>query len=74
MALGVSITDELSGFAEFFGDAGLSRSGGPRNSFDTGLTYLLQDNLQLDFAGGIGLSEEADDWFITAGFSYRWPQ
>ena len=59
---------------EFYGDIPLNASGTPANSFDTGFTYLIRDNLQFDIAGGIGLSDDADDWFVGAGVSYRFPQ
>ena len=51
----------------------MSADGGSAHSFDTGLTYMLTDNLQLDGAVGFGLSDEADDWFMTFGVSYRFP-
>jgi len=72
-SLGIGITEKLSGFVGFYGDAGLSASKTPANAFDTGLTYLLLDNFQLDVSGGIGLSDAADDWYAGAGFSYRFP-
>ena len=51
----------------------MSASGGPANMFDGGFTYLIIDNFQIDVASGVGLSQEADDWFITAGATYRCP-
>ena len=71
--LGVGLTEQLSGFVEVFGDVPLSASGGPANMFDGGFTYLISDNFQIDVASGVGLSQEADDWFITAGATYRFP-
>ena len=72
--LGISVTDELGAFVEFYGDIPTSADGGPANSFDGGFTYLLADNLQLDVAAGVGLSEDAEDWFVGAGVSYRFPR
>ena len=68
--LGMSLTDRWGSFFELFGDVPLDSSGGAAHSADVGLTYLLRENLQLDAAVGVGLSSEADDWFITAGVSY----
>ena len=73
VSLGVGITEKLSGFVEFYGDAALSDSKTPANAFDAGLTYLLLDNFQLDASGGVGLSDAADDWYVGAGVSYRFP-
>ncbi len=73
-SLGVGITENLGGFVEFYGNAGLSASKTPAYAFDTGLTYLVLKNLQLDVSGGAGLSDAADDWFVAAGISYRFPK
>ena len=72
--LGIGITDRLGAFAELYGDIPASASGGPANSFDGGFTYLLRDNIQADFAGGVGLSSAADDWFVGLGISLRFPR
>ena len=74
VALGIGATDRLAFFTELFGATGLSASGGPENAFDGGLTYLVRDNLQLDAAAGVGLSDAALDWFGLVGISYRWPR
>ncbi len=73
LAAGFSLTDRLGAFVELFGDVPMSASGDPAHSFDGGFTYLLRDNLQLDLAGGFGLSEAADDWFLGLGVTVRLP-
>ena len=74
VALGISLTERLGTFVEFFGDIPTgSASGKPANFFNGGFTYLLADNVQLDIASGLGLSEDADDWFIGWGLSFRFP-
>jgi len=73
VVLGVALSQRLGTFIEFFGDAPTA-AGKPANSFDTGFTYLLADNLQIDVLGGVALSEAAEDWFIGAGLVYRLPQ
>jgi len=72
VALGAGLTDALGAYMEFFGDVGLSAAG-TAHSLDGGFTYLLRENLQLDAFAGVGLSDDADDWFAGAGVSYRFP-
>lgn len=72
-ALGIGLDDKLGCFVEFFGDIPTGDSDGPANYFDGGFTYLVKDNLQLDVSSGVGLSDNADDWFLGAGFSIRFP-
>jgi hypothetical protein len=71
MALGYDFTERWGAFIELFGDVAMSDSGGPAHSIDGGVTYLVRENLQLDAAAGAGLSDDAPDWFVTAGVSYR---
>ncbi|MHC4325160.1 MAG: transporter [Planctomycetota bacterium] len=70
-ALGIGLNEKLGGFVEFFGDIPTGGSEGPANYFDGGFTYLAANNLQLDVSSGIGLSDSADDWFLSAGLSIR---
>ncbi|MFQ5526487.1 MAG: transporter [Thermoanaerobaculia bacterium] len=67
LALGVGLDDKNGVFFEVFGDDQSS------HSFDTGWTRLVRPNLQLDVAGGVGISDEAPDWFVGAGLSVRFP-
>ncbi len=73
VALGLGLNDRWGAFVELYGDFPASASGGPANSFDGGFTYLIRDHVQLDLAGGVGLSEAADDWFVGLGLSIRVP-
>lgn len=72
VALGAALTDSLGAYVESFGDIGIGASD-DTHSLDGGFTYLLQENLQLDILGGFGLSDDADDWFVGTGISYRYP-
>ncbi len=74
VALGFGLNDRWGAFVELYGDIPASASGGPANAFDGGFTYLVRDNLQLDVAAGVGLSDAAEDWFVGLGLSVRWPQ
>jgi hypothetical protein len=66
------LTERIGAYVEFFGDVGMSASG-EAHSFDGGFTYLLRENLQLDLFAGVGLSDDADDWFAGTGVSFRFP-
>ncbi len=72
--VGIGLTDRLGMFVEFFGDVPFNAQGGPAHSIDGGFTYQLRPNLQFDVALGGGLSDDADDFFVTAGFSVRFPR
>jgi hypothetical protein len=74
LALGRSLSDRLSAFIESFGSFGGSVGGPPEHSFDGGFTWLLNPAAQLDFSGGVGISDAAPDWFIGAGISLRYPK
>lgn len=74
VALGTGLSDRLGAFVEVFGEIPGSAPGTPKTSFDGGFTFLVRDHLQLDLAGGVGLSEAAEDWFVGVGLSARLPR
>ncbi len=74
MAAVAGLTCRLAMFAEFYGYIPINARGNPANAFDTGFTYLARDNVQLDVVGGVGISQDADDWFVGAGVSFRFPR
>ncbi len=64
---GVALSDGVgayAGWAGFFADAGDVNYG------EGGLTFLLNEDAQLDVNGGWAL--DADDWFFGAGVAIRW--
>ena len=73
-ALGIGVTDRAGLFVEAFGDIPFNAEGGPRNSLDGGITFLLLENLQLDGAAGVGVSDSAEDWFVGLGLTVRFPR
>lgn len=73
VAAGFALTPRLGAFVEIFGEEPLSATGSHQSSLTGGFTWLLRDTLQLDLAGGAGLTDDAPDWFVGAGLSVRWP-
>lgn len=65
---GLAITEKLGGFIEIYGD--FSKYLYPENKVNGGITYLVSHILQIDFAGGYGLSEAAADNYFGAGLIY----
>lgn len=71
IALGYSPLDKLGIFVESYG--GFTENGNSIHLLDGGFTFLILDNLQADIEGGFGLNDEALDYFIGFGLSYRIP-
>lgn len=70
VSLGVGLTDRLGMYVEYFGVYGVSDAT-PEHSVNTGLTFLITNDLQLDARIGAGLSDAADDLFAGFGLSVR---
>ena len=60
----------IDAYLEVAGAVGLSASTDPA-LLATGASFLLRDNLQADASIGVGLTDDAEDWFIGVGVSYR---
>jgi hypothetical protein len=45
---------------------------GPQPFFDTGMTFKVTPNLQLDGRAGLGLNHHADQFFTGLGLSVRY--
>lgn len=69
--IAVAITDRLGGYVEYFGFYPVDNGAGPTHFLNTGLTYLITDNFQLDARIGTGLNGRAEDVFVGFGFSWR---
>lgn len=72
VTLGAGLVRRLGIFIEAFGL--LSPENPDEHLLDTGLTFLLLPNLQLDVSGGLGISDAANDNYVSAGLSYRIPR
>lgn len=71
VSLAASITDELGSYVEYFGFYPASENSDCAHYLNGGFTYLITDNFQVDVRAGVGLNEEADDFFTGVGFAWR---
>lgn len=69
--VGYSVTEKLGTFFELFTDITTEANSELVATFDTGVTYLLAENLQLDAGVNIGLTQAADDFNAFVGFTVR---
>ena len=74
VAFGFGITERVGAFVEGFGFLGMVADRPDRHSVDGGVTLLLSDTIQLDASAGLGLTSAAEDWFVGAGVSARFPR
>ena len=72
LALGLTITDRIGGFVEYYGV--IEEKAADQHSVDGGFTLLLSDDLQLDVSAGAGLNDAAPDFFVAAGVAWRLPR
>lgn len=66
-ALGISLGQKFGTYVELYGAYAEFSSWG--SNFDSGLTYLLRDNLQLDASFGLGLDHKMH--YFSLGFSWN---
>ena len=68
-----TLTDRLGGYTEWFA---LIPSGAniahTQQYFNGGFTYLINNDVQFDIRGGVGLNDAADDYFVGIGLSVRY--
>jgi hypothetical protein len=73
-ALAIGINERWASFVELYGFVPLSGPEPTTHLFDAGITCLSSKNVQLDFSAGLGLTDDAEDWFVGAGISFRLPR
>lgn len=66
---GLSITDKLGAYIEFFGFA--PQQDKANHNFDGGITYLINHNFMVDLSSGIGVTENAPQHYVAVGCSFR---
>ena len=72
LTVGASVTEDVGVYAEWF--AFFPHSADtvkPEHYMNGGFSYLLNQDVQFDIRAGLGLNDEADDFFVGTGFSIR---
>lgn len=71
--VGTMLTDRVGYYAEWFCLVPDGADTAPVEHYiDSGFTYSVNNDLQLDFRIGIGLNEDSDDYFVGTGIVKRW--
>jgi len=70
--LGYYISAKLLAFVEAYGN--FDQGDTPNNRGDTGLTYKIRQNLQVDLSGGMAFDDNVHRYFGSAGLSWRIPR
>jgi hypothetical protein len=66
-----AIIGKLSGYLEFFSDISTERHAGWIGTIDTGLEFLVTENVQLDCGCNFGVTRAADNFNPFAGITVR---
>jgi hypothetical protein len=69
LSTGYSFSETLGGYLEFFGFA--PQNNKAEHNFDGGLTYLISNNFMVDLSAGAGITNNAPDYYVSAGCSLR---
>lgn len=71
-ALGRPLVGPLSGFVEYVGVVSTDPDTDYAATLGTGLVYEIHENLALDTAVSVALTEQADDLTVLAGLTWRY--
>ena len=72
LSLGYEFTKRISGFAEVYGF--MPEKTRADHRFDFGLSFLALNNLAFDASAGLRITDNAPDYFLNGGFSFRLPK
>ena len=70
LSFDISLSERIGAFAEFYGN--LPEASASSHLFNAGFIYLVTNDLQLDMAIGTALTENAPDFYVGGGVSWRW--
>ncbi len=71
ITLGHNLIGKLDGYLEFFSDISSENHSGWVGTVDTGLEYLVTENIQLDCGCNFGVTRTADEFNPFAGVTMR---
>ena len=71
LALGADLGGAWGGYIEYYNSIPESAGGDDRHFANTGLTFLVSSDFQLDARVGFEIGGETD-YFVGVGLSYRW--
>lgn len=71
VSLGMSVAERIGAYAEYFGFYPNAHGSDCAHYLNGGMTFLITEDFQLDVRAGLGLNEEADDFFTGVGFAWR---
>lgn len=69
--VGLDLTERLGVYGEVFAERSAGRGARTIVTFDTGITYAIGEDSQLDVGTAIGATAAADDLLLFVGFSRR---
>lgn len=72
MSFGFTLTPRLGAYAEVYGFAPQLSNVGHTRYGNTGFTFSLTPDYQLDLRGGMGFNGAQPDYFVGAGLVHRW--
>ncbi len=70
---GHNLSESVILYGEFFGAIPID-GGSNSHGFDWGLTWAVENNIQLDIFAGKSLNDSATDFFLNMGISMRFPE
>ncbi len=71
LSAAVALSEKVGAYVEYFGFYPNAEHSDCAHTINGGLTYLINNNFQIDCRIGAGLNEEADDFFTGVGFAFR---
>jgi hypothetical protein len=66
---GFNIGEKWYAYVEAFGS--ISKNNKPENSLDAGIAHYISRDFKIDLSSGFGISNEAPDWYVAVGASFR---
>jgi hypothetical protein len=69
LTTGYAISQKMGCYAEIFGFA--PEKNKASHNFDGGITYLINNNFMVDLSSGVGITDNAPDYYVSLGCSFR---